>query len=683
MNRTPETAPPDLLDRLRDGIRLAGVPRYRQPAVELLLGSDREIGRESRSLEKRVGITPLQARRLREFGDELGFRLDVLVVRGAGERSGYPDADYIAAGAEIVERDELPHLDGPPAVVHALKEPSPYERSIPGPFCRIGALHTGDFAAESGLAGLLLANRAAIFDGAGIGASGAYRIPIRGRMSELAGEIAADWIGGHLDRRGLAGRVVVVGAGYAGCSAVRRLAGRHGAGAREIHLFDDADRPDRLAALAAAFAPLGAVAVGGTRGLDHPDLAAALEGAVAVLFAVARPGHGAPKVVHVNTLKERPREGALIVDISIDEGGAVMDPAIRRTWSSKEIIPHLSAILHQAGLEYRATSNMPRAYPKRGSEAHGGVILPYLATLLFLAAREGGAEGVVDHLRTLDRRRDNPDPAQVEPAEVLAALTQDLRNGLAFYPRRGRVVVEDIVADRHKILDFLYRRDVPFEFQVGGGDGGGDSAADRTREAQVFPEPIEEALGCAVQRGVECRLISHPDQDGTTTGGAERALGVDAARILKCLVLKDAGGGYLGAICEGTQWLSFAKIRQLLATPSVQLASRDEVWEQTGHSVGGVPVVQIFDLVARVLVDRGVMDHDRVYGSAGTEYMGMEIAPGVLAALGGEVADITESRLHRYGGEIRKAVEELTRALDQDDDPAAGRAVAHLARIFR
>src|SRR5436309_11505885 len=61
-------------------------PRKRR--VELLLGNDREIGRETHSQERRAGITPDHGRALSGFFADLRVELSVLVMRGAGERAG-------------------------------------------------------------------------------------------------------------------------------------------------------------------------------------------------------------------------------------------------------------------------------------------------------------------------------------------------------------------------------------------------------------------------------------------------------------------------------------------------------------------------------------------------------------------------------------------------------------------
>ncbi|MFY9824586.1 MAG: YbaK/EbsC family protein [Thermoanaerobaculia bacterium] len=611
------------------------LPKKRR--VELLLGNDREIGREVHSQEKRVGITPDQVRDLRGFFSDLWLDLSVLVVQGAGQRAGFSDADYVAAGAEILTPEELEYQDGPPDVVHALKEPSRYESGIPGPFCRIGALHTGDFHSDSGLASLLEKRHIAIFDGSHTGAPGAFRIPIRGGMSIFAGKIAAEWVLEHLQHRHLSGRAVVVGAGNAGQAAVSKLAERDDV--TEVHLLNSDEYPARLEQIRANFAAEPKVKIYGIRGTNHPQLVQSLTGAEAVIFAVARPGEEAPRVVHIETLEERLADGAVVVDISIDEKGAIHDPAIPRSWTSREIIDHFSKVLgSHRNRVYHAITNMPRAYPKEASVAHGEAILPYLATLLFLAAREEGAAGVAQYLERRPFEGHSLDPRSVGPDRVLDALVQDLRNGMAFYPHDGRIVMADTVADRAGVFDFLYRRKIPFEFSSPSAPVG--SEADREREKSafsVFPDPIRNCLSYAVDHGAVFTFLSHPG-----IGDAKRALGAGPDQVLKCLVFR-ADENYVAAICTGRKHVLEERLRELTGVREVHLASPDEVLQVTGHTAGGVPAVQVFAAVSAIYVDEAVMQQEAVYSSGGTEFASMRIAPATLKELGGRVVSITWS----------------------------------------
>lgn len=453
-----------LMDRLRDSIEAVdgaagrtGHDRWKKRTIQLFLGNDREIGRNLHSQERRVGIAPAQVGELIATFRSLGIRLDVLVHENAGVRAGFANADYVHAGAEIVTPAELDFLDGAPDVVHALKEPSIYEARIPGPFCRIGALHPGDFHQASGFAALVRKGDVTIFDGSSIGAPACRRVPIRGRMSEFAGDIAGEWIDHHARGTGSSGHVVVVGAGRVGRGAVRRLLQCDRV--THVTLFEDASDDAAMGSVRSEWSAEARVHVRPLRGLDQPDLCAELRDAIGVVFAVAKPDSRAPKVIAASTLEGHLPPGGMIVDVCIDERGAIHDEDVDPGATAEGLIPYFERRF--ARHVYRAAVNMPRERPGAASLAHGEVVLPYVATLLYLAAREGGAAGAVQTIASLPSRPDCPDPAEADLPDVLGATLQDLRNGLAVEAVLGEeercVVLHNILpsADRAAILSML------------------------------------------------------------------------------------------------------------------------------------------------------------------------------------------------------------------------------------
>ncbi|MEZ5965848.1 MAG: hypothetical protein R3F56_18580 [Planctomycetota bacterium] len=445
-------------DRLRTLLPLdalaAGAPRrWRRRDVTFVLGNDREIGRRLRSQERRVGVTPEQVDALRRLLGTIGIRLSVLVVENAGARAGYADGDYVHAGAQIVTFAELPH-ETPPDVVHALKEPSSYEASIPGPFCRIGALHSGDFDPHAGFARLLSARPAAVFDGSNVGSETDFRKPIRGSMSVFAGRVAAEWVLEHIASAAAVGGMVVVGGGKVGVAAVEKLL--TDPRVETVALFDRAADPTRLAAIEASIVESARVQVLGLEGTDDPNLLAKLSGASGLVLAPAMAGGRAPKVVSTHALQEAMPQGGIVVDVSIDERGALADQRVDPDWASERLIEFFTHTLSQ--VRYQAVPNMPRAYPKEASFQHGEAILPYLATLLFLCAGEGGSVAATRALLQRPFLHQTPDPLRLDdPAARLDALCQDLRNGIAVHTDGGAPVLHPIIpaGDRELISRFL------------------------------------------------------------------------------------------------------------------------------------------------------------------------------------------------------------------------------------
>jgi alanine dehydrogenase len=679
----------ELFERLRSELisrKPSGLPR--KPIVDLFIGKDREIGREQRSQEKRVGITPQHVEDLKALFKALGIGLNVFVMQGAGQRAGFPDSDYIRSGAEILAESELEYHDRAPDVFHALKEPSKYESLLPTPFCRIGAVHGGNFHATSGLASLLGKGDVIIFDGSATGAPDAFRIPIRGRMSMFAGEIAAEWIADHLRDQKINGRVVIVGGGRAGQSAARML--NEFDFISEIHLFEDKGAEGRIERVRKDMADLVKVKVLGLEGRDDPDLLSSLnQECAAVLFAVARPGEEAPKVVHVSRLTGL-REKTIIVDISIDEKGAIFDPSIAPDWEASRIIKHLEPILKRKSIVYRAQENMPRSRAQQASEAHGDVILPYIATLLYLAAWEGGVKGVRDLMarRSVDMKCE--DPLRAPEGQLKDALTQDLRNGLAFYTRSDRVVIEDIVPDRVNLLSFLLMRKIPFEFSLPLRESvKKEKLREMERALELFPEDVREFLQFAFTKGVTGSVISHPKIDGTTTRDAATALSEPVANVVKTLIWKK-DDELVATISSGVKHVDEHRLRAVTRAHEIKLAEPNEVMTATGHVPGAVPIIGLFKfnkegIIKAIYVSEEVLSLPLVCGSAGSVFLGVRFEPTYLVQLGAVKAALTppDSILRTSEKEISKLLRRIEKATELDDDEAAIKAVHRLQTILQ
>lgn len=677
-----------LLERLRFELlenKPAGLSP--KPSVDLILGNDREIGRERNSQEKRVGITPGHIKDLKDFFSTLGLRLNVFVMQGAGQRAGFSDSEFIRQGdeilAEIITEAELEFHDRAPDVFHALKEPSKYESLIPMPFCRIGAMHGGNFHADSGLAKLLEKGRVAVFDGSNIGA--VNRIPIRGRMSEFAGEIAADWITEHLVTWQQMGQVVIVGGGRAGQAAAKKL--NKFASVTRIFLFEDKTTAGRVETVRGQTASLQKVEVVELNGRDDPSFLEKLgKDCAAVLFAVARPGEEAPKVVHISRLAEL-KEKAIVVDISIDEKGAIFDPSIAPEWEASRIIEHLEPLLKKNNIVYRAQENMPRSRAKEASEAHGDVILPYLATLLYHAAWQGGAVGLCRFITQRPVDSNSVDPMVAPPGKLLDALTQDLRNGLAFYTASERVVVEDIVPDRFNLLKFFLGKQIPFEFSLPERDSLNDEKILKTESAlELFSEDVREFLKFAFANNIAASVISHPQIDGTTTRGASDALGVKVSAVLKTLIWKK-DEELIATISGGDKHVDKKRLREVTEANQLTLARPNEVMAATGHVPGAVPTIGLFmmkEVIKTVYVSDKILHLDQVYGSAGSIFLGLKFDPHQLLRLGARAAELTpsDSVLRKEESLVRKLWGDIEMAIERDDDELGAKSIQKLRTIL-
>ncbi len=407
----------NLLETLRD------LPALTGEKASFLLGTDQYIGEgldehgHKKEIETRVGVVPQQVEEMRALLNSKGIALDFYFLKGCGSRADFLDSAYLKIGGKMLFEHELSSMQ-PPDVVHALKEPTAYETFIPGPFMRIGALHSGAFHDESGVAFLFKRrNFAAIYDGSNIGDD--TNIPIRGAMSVFAGEIAAEFTVEHFLANGVqSGKVVISGGGVVGQAALNLLLREIKDRIKEVILIEPV--PSKVQTLKEMYKEKVTVVEGGKVTNEH------LTNSDALLLTAFIKGKTAPDVVEVGQLQHL-NDKSIIVDVSIDEKGGIKVPHFDKKQAS---LPQIQdAISNEIkkmskGIVYKADDHLPKHKPKKASIAHGATIQPYITLLLYYAAKLHGSRAVTEFI--LKGNFDN------EPASIRPLLTH-LRNGLAFH----------------------------------------------------------------------------------------------------------------------------------------------------------------------------------------------------------------------------------------------------------
>lgn len=324
------------------------------------------VPREIKEDENRVALLPVGAELLVRDGHT------VLVEQGAGEASGALDADYTSAGAEIVT--SAADLYARAELVLKVKEPLPPEyaflRSGQTVFCYF------HFAADETLTRRVIdANIVAI----------AYEtvrqedgtLPLLVPMSEVAGRMAVQEGAKYLERpqggRGILlsgvpgvapADVVILGGGVVGANAARIAAGL---GANVFVL--DVDLP-RLRYLADVM-PANVTTL-----MSNPyNLNKLVTSCDLLIGAVLRPGAKAPKLV-TREMVTHMKEGAVIVDVSVDQGGCV--ETCRPT-------THADPTYIVDGVSHYCVANIPGAVPRTSTFALTNATFPYIRVL----ARDG------------------------------------------------------------------------------------------------------------------------------------------------------------------------------------------------------------------------------------------------------------------------------------------------------
>ena len=326
------------------------------------------VPREIKIHEYRVGLTPDAAARLTREGH------DVLIETGAGVGAGFDDAEYAAAGAEIVA--DADSVFGAAEMIVKVKEPQLEEcaRLSPGQIL-FTYLH---LAADPEQARALMRSGATaiayetVTDSQGT-------LPLLKPMSCIAGRMAAQ-VGAHYlempTGRGMLlggvpgvapARVVVVGAGVAGTNALEMAVGLQA----DVTVLDiDLLRLEELATrFGNRIRTLYSTPEVISREVRTADL---------VIGSVLIPGASAPKLVTREMVRSM-RPGSVLVDIAIDQGGC---------FETSRPTSHADPVYVDSGVVHYAVTNMPGAVPRTATLALTNATLAHVLSLARLGWRQ-------------------------------------------------------------------------------------------------------------------------------------------------------------------------------------------------------------------------------------------------------------------------------------------------------
>ncbi len=324
----------------------------------MLIGCPKEI----KNQEYRVGMTPSAVVEAVARGHS------VIIETNAGIGAGFPDSDYTAAGAEIV--DTAAEIFARADMVVKVKEPQAIERKQ----LREGQIlftylhlapdpdQTRDLL-DSGVTAIAYET---VTDPNG-------GLPLLAPMSEVAGKLAPQVGSWTLQKAngglgvlmgGVPGvapaKVVVLGGGVVGTNAARVAAGM---GADVT--ITDMSMP-RMRYLDDVFGGQFKTAYA-SRG-NTADLVAEAD---MVVGAVLIPGAAAPKLISRDMLSTM-KPGAVLVDVAIDQGGC---------FETSHATTHDDPIYEVDGIMHYCVANMPGAVARTSTIALGNATMPFMMAL--------------------------------------------------------------------------------------------------------------------------------------------------------------------------------------------------------------------------------------------------------------------------------------------------------------
>ena len=320
------------------------------------------VPKEIKVHEYRVGLVPAGVRELVAAGHE------VLIETGAGAGIGVDDAQYRAAGAAIA--GSAAEVFREADMVVKVKEPQPKECEM----LRSGQvlftyLHLAADAAQA--RGIMQSGATAIAYETVTAPNGS--LPLLTPMSEVAGRMSIQVGAASLQKAnggfgvllgGVPGvapaKVVILGGGVSGTHAAEMAVGMRA----DVTVVDRS--VNRLRELSSIFGSALRTTYSTTETIEQ-----LVRDADLVVGAVLVTGAAAPKLV-TRAMVKTMKPGAVLVDISIDQGGC---------FETSRATTHADPTFVVDGVIHYCVANMPGAVPRTSTFALTNATLPYVRAL--------------------------------------------------------------------------------------------------------------------------------------------------------------------------------------------------------------------------------------------------------------------------------------------------------------
>ena len=324
----------------------------------MLIGVPKEI----KNHEYRVGLTPGSVRELKHFG----HRVMVQSQAGAGIR--ITDADYHAAGAEVVE--SAAEIFAKAELIVKVKEPQPHECAmLRANQILFTYLH---LAPDPEQAKLLMKSGAVAIAYETVTGPG-NTLPLLAPMSEVAGRLSIQ-AGAHCLEKANGGaglllggvpgvekaNVLIIGGGVVGEHAAAMALGMEA----DVTILDRS--LPRLRELDAIFAGKARGIYSNREAIEKYALDSDL-----VIGAVLVPGAAAPKLL-TRDIVRRMRPGSVVVDVAIDQGGC---------FETSRPTTHTDPTYVVDEVVHYCVANMPGAVPRTSTFALNNATLPFTLAL--------------------------------------------------------------------------------------------------------------------------------------------------------------------------------------------------------------------------------------------------------------------------------------------------------------
>ncbi len=330
----------------------------------MIIGVPKEVSVRGGFIERRVALSPATVHDLTENG------VEVVVERGAGEGARFSDEDYRKAGAQVVYSKEEAYRRADIVVKVQVPREEEWEY-LKENHILLGYLHLA--VAPKELLRILL-ERNVVAIGLEIVQKDDGTLPLLRPMSKIAGKMSPQIAGRLLQSNvkggrgillgGIAGvppaEVVILGGGTLGTCAAQSFVG---IGA-SVYVVDKDIR--KLESVEIATNGQCVTIVYNRRNLEK-----LVRFADVLVCAVLIPGARSPILVTRDMVRTM-RKGSVIMDFSVDQGGAV---------ETTRITPTEDFIYIEEGVIHFAVPNVPSWVARTASHALANALIPYLRVL--------------------------------------------------------------------------------------------------------------------------------------------------------------------------------------------------------------------------------------------------------------------------------------------------------------
>lgn len=337
------------------------------------------VPKEIKRGENRVGMVPSCVRELVHEGHE------VFIETGAGMGIGLDDDVYFQHGAKIASTAK--EVFAKSDMIVKVKEPQPEEFGLlQEKHVLFTYLHLApdrpqtEALVKSGCTAIAYET---VTDNRG-------GLPLLTPMSEVAGRLSLQ-AGAHCLEKAQGGRgvllggvpgvgrghVVIIGGGVVGTNAMRMAMGSEA----RITMLDKS--LPRLRELDHAYGSKIKTVFATATTIENHVVDADL-----IICAVLNPGRAAPKLI-TRDLLEKMHPGAVIVDVSIDQGGAC-ETSRPTTFSEPTYV--------EEGIVHYCVANMPGAVPRTSTFALNNATFPYIREI----AQKGAKQAMLNDAHLLN-----------------------------------------------------------------------------------------------------------------------------------------------------------------------------------------------------------------------------------------------------------------------------------------